>query len=234
MLLIFSGEGETDFGKSQDSVGPLAKLTDKWIERRTKYSLIESEMFKIIPKSDLAVRAKGIKPRSTRGKKKKPETKYFYKNARGLAQLSKAIEEERSTRTITILFRDADTKASGGRGEWQAKWDSIIKGFEDESVQTGVPMVAKPISEAWILCALKYVYQNCSKLEAITGSKKSPYSFKNQLEDYLGQPVTRTLLNNKIDDGEIDFTYITDMSALNKFKGRADTVMDVLSLPSAW
>lgn len=233
MLLIFSGEGETDFGKSQESVGPLAKLADKWIERRSHYSFIETEMFKIIPKNDLAAKAKGIKAISTRGKKKKPETKYFYKNARCLARLSKEIEDETGFRTISILFRDADTKASGGRGEWQDKWDSIIKGFEDESIQTGVPMVAKPISEAWILCALRYAYHNCFTLEIITASKKSPYSLKSQLEEHLGQPVTRTLLNNKIDDGEIDITCISDMPSLNKFKKRADAVMDFLKLPQA-
>lgn len=234
MLLIFSGEGETDFGKSEDNVGPLAKLADKWIERRAQYSFIETEMFKIIPKSDLVVRAKGMKARSTRGKKKRPETKYFYKNARCLARLSKEIEDKTGFKTISMLFRDADTKATGGRGDWQDKWDSIINGFEDERIQTGVPMVAKPISEAWILCALQYAYRNCSTLETITASKKSPYSLKNQLEEHLGQPVTRTLLNNKIDDGEIDFTCINDMPSLNKFKERADAVMDVLKFPPAW
>lgn len=150
-----------------------------------------------------------------------------------MAQLSKEIEDKTGFRSISMLFRDADTKASGGRGEWQDKWDSIIKGFEDESLQTGVPMVAKPISEAWILCALQYAYHNCSTLENITASKKSPYSLKSQLEEHLGQTVTRTLLNNKIDDGEIDFTCINDMPSLNKFKERADAVMDVLKLPQA-
>lgn len=79
MLLIFSGEGETDFGKSKDSVGPLAKLVDKWIERRSKYSFIETEMFEIIPKSDLTAKAKGMKAISTRGKKRNRKQNIFIK-----------------------------------------------------------------------------------------------------------------------------------------------------------
>ena len=127
---------------------------------------------------------------------------------------------------IPVLFQDTDNRASSGRGEWQHKWESILNGFQIEKVETGVPMLSKPKSEAWLLCALRQEYQHCESLENESGNDNSPNNLKQQLETYLGQPVTRELLNDKIDQRKIDVHQIVDMPSLNAFKQRLNEVLD--------
>jgi hypothetical protein len=105
---------------------------------------------------------------------------------------------------------------------------SILTGFEAEKISTGVPMIPKPKSEAWILCALRNKYQYCAKLENESGNDDSPNSLKQQLEDHLGESGSRILLNDKIDDGEIDIDRITDMPSINAFKDRLNKVLELL------
>jgi hypothetical protein len=81
MFLILSGEGTSDIGTKDDKIGPMTKLIDAWIYRKIGYSLIELKFYTIIPKQQLTNIAKGIKPRTMKGKKQKIETRYFYKNA---------------------------------------------------------------------------------------------------------------------------------------------------------
>jgi hypothetical protein len=102
--------------------------------------------------------------------------------------------------------------------------ESILTGFEVEQISTGVPMIPKPKSEAWILCALRNQYQNCGKLEDESGNDDAPNSLKQQLEEYLGEPGSRIVLNDKIDAGEIDIDRIKDMPSLTAFKNRLDEV----------
>ena len=131
------------------------------------------------------------------------------------------------------MFRDADGTASSGRGEWQNKWQSMLDGFETEEMLNGVPMIPKPKSEAWILCALREKYQNCKKLEHESGNDNSPNSLKKQLAEHLGENATRELLNNKIDEGQIDIDQFVNMPSLTKFKNQLDKVLDNLKLPKA-
>ena len=239
MFLLLSGEGKTDIGTSDDKPGPMAKFIDSWISRRSQYSLLETFQFKIISETELTNelnrlrKAKKINTSSRRGKKRPPETQYFYRNARALANLSRQISQEKDTDVIAILFRDSDGSASSGRGLWENKWDSILKGFEKEEMLTGVPMVPKPKSEAWVLCALKKKYQHCASLEDEAGNDAAPNSLKKQLEAHLAQPCSQELLNDKVDQGEIDINQIEDMPSLTEFKDRLDTVLDTLNLPRA-
>ncbi|WP_309738531.1 MULTISPECIES: hypothetical protein [unclassified Chamaesiphon] len=89
-------------------------------------------------------------------------------------------------------------------------------------------MIPIPISEAWVLCALENKYKDCVKLEYESASKNSPNSLKKQLENNLGEPETRILLNNKIDDGEIDIDRMTDLPNVTAFKDRLNEVLDLL------
>jgi hypothetical protein len=227
MFLILSGEGSSDIGTENDKIGPMTKLVDNWIDRRIGYSLIDMQSYTIIPKQQLTERAKQIKPLSRKGKKQQSETRYFYKNARALAVLAhqKSQEIGDDIPLILVLFRDADGTASSDRGEWKDKWQSILAGFEVEQISTGVSMIPKPKSEAWILCALRNKYQNCMKLEDESGNDDSPSPLKQQLEECLGEPGTRVLLNSKIDDGEIDIDRIIDMPSLTAFKDRLSEVL---------
>jgi hypothetical protein len=41
MFLVLSGEGPSDIGIQNDKIGPMTKLIEQWISRRSGYSLIE-------------------------------------------------------------------------------------------------------------------------------------------------------------------------------------------------
>jgi hypothetical protein len=223
---VLSGEGSSDIGTQDDKIGPMTKLIGQWITLRTGYSLIEGEQYTIFRKKDLAKKAKTLK--SFSGKKQGKETSYFFKNARALALLAKEESSKRHNITvIPVLFRDADGTASSGRGEWQKKWKSMLDGFETEEM-LGVPMIPKPKSEAWILCALREKYKNCHKLEYESGNDNSPNSLKKQLAKHLGRNATRELINQKIDEEQIVLKQIGDMPSLTKFKEQLDKVLDNL------
>jgi hypothetical protein len=121
MFLILSGEGSSDIGIEDRAIGPMTKLIDNWIAQKIGYSLIELKFYTIIPKQQLAARAKEMKARSMKGKKQASEIRYFYKNARALASIAhqKAQEMDGDLPLIVILFRDADGTASADRGTWE-------------------------------------------------------------------------------------------------------------------
>jgi hypothetical protein len=232
MFLILSGEGDSDIGIEDKAIGPMTKLIDNWIARRIGYSLVEGDQYAIFSETQVTKKAKHeIRSFSRTGKKKGKETREFYKNARGLAMLAreKAQEIGADTPLILVLFRDLDGTVSADRNLWDKKWQSMLNGFIEEGVSTGVPMIPKPKSEAWWLCALRDNYQNCQQLEDESGNDASPNSLKSQIEakECLGEPATRLLINDKIDRGEIDIDRI-DMNSMNAFKDRLNEVLDLL------
>ncbi|WP_462325994.1 hypothetical protein [Desulfoplanes sp.] len=228
MFLLVSGEGATDMG-TEDELGPMARFVDQWIERRLQYSLVEADAVELIPETVLAVHSKQLKSLSKRGKKVPSETRFFYKNARALARLASQRHKDCGGDVVAVLFRDADGTVSAGRGEWNAKHDSILKGFEAETFDLGVAMVPKPKSEAWILCALEHRYQNCDQLEQSSGNDRSPNSLKKRLERLLGQPANRTLLMEKVESGQLEMSRIM-MPSMVAFKKRCDAVLDLLGV----
>ena len=228
MFLVLSGEGASDIGIDREQIGPMTKWVDRWMARRCGYSVVEYQAYTIVPKSALAERAKQMKPRSRKGKKQRSETRYFYNNARALALLA---GEMAQADVVAVLFRDGDGTASSDRGEWHDKVQSVLDGFAAERMLTGVPMIPKPKSEAWLLCALRDGYRDCGWLEDESGNDASPNSLKQQIKQHLGEPATRELLNGKIDDNRLDLDRITDMPSLTMFKCRLDEVLDALGCP---
>ncbi len=73
--------------------------------------------------------------------------------------------------------------------------------------------------------AAKNGYRDCQKLEDESGNDASPNSLKSQLETYLGEPATRELLNNKIDDGKIEGDRLVDIPSFMAFKERLEVVL---------
>jgi hypothetical protein len=230
MHLVLSGEGSSDVGSDLENIGPITKLVDRLIERRLGYSLVDKDLklkaLTLFSKAELVDHASRMPPRSRVGKNQPRETRYFYNNARALALLAREIEAED---LIVVLFRDGDGTAKSNRQEWEQKLQSMLKGFAVEGLTTGVPILPKPKSEAWWLCALRDNYQNCQQLEDESGNDASPNSLKSQIEakDCLGEPATRLLINDKIDRGEIDIDRI-DMDSMNKFKQRLNEVLNGL------
>lgn len=239
MFFLFSGEGPTDLGVCAGSAmqcdganyeyGPMAVIASQIVEERQHYSLLETGHYGFVAKGTLVDRATELKAAKKAlglpGKKRGRETRYFLNNARVLARIAKERKTELNDEVVAILFRDSDDTASAGRGLWSDKRQSMLDGFTKEEFSKGVPMIPKPKSEAWVICAVKAnPYQACEKLEERSGNDNSPNSLKGELRDILGEKPTRQSLNSMVHDRTIDFRRI-DMPSLKAFQKRLEEVI---------
>jgi hypothetical protein len=237
MYLIFSGEGSTDVG-SDEFPGPMLYLIDQLIQnnKRFSYSILDAQCYKFVSRSQLSKRARKLptlpldkKSFVIRGKKRILETGEFYSNARALATIAlemKAKHEHDDLLIIAVCFQDSDTTE---QPKWQKKWDSIDNGFHAAHFDNGVPMLPKPVSEAWILCAIerkKNPGTNRNKLEKQEHGNRSDHALKYTLEQVIGEHPTRELLNEKIQSGEISVDDI-NLPSFNKFKERLEQVLEL-------
>ncbi len=99
----------------------------------------------------------------------------------------------------------------------------MIKGFDYEHFAGGVPMIPKPKSEAWLLCALKRVqpYQHCEGLELGSRNDDAPRSLKAQLADALGEKPSAAALAELVRSGRVDAGQI-EMPSFTAFKFRLE------------
>ena len=186
MYLLLSGEGKGDIGCCNNSQsecsstdyqpGAMAHIVDKLVEAFIGYEYSHIEYGCVTYVSEKFIAENKLPPvrkaMALRGKKKPPETQYYYQNARSLAAKAKALSETIGDKVIAVLFRDADGTASAGRGHLLHKIESMERGFtEQDYFELGVPMIPMPKSEAWLLCALKdSPYQSCSNHILLFGS----------------------------------------------------------------
>lgn len=237
MFFLLSGEGATDLGQAREDVyepGPMAILVSRIVESRHGYSPLDAGVCVYISKRQLAAKAseiKGGRKLGLPGAKRGTETRYFFNNARVLARIASEQAARRGDEVVAVLFRDADGTASSERGEWEAKRQSMINGFNMEGFTRGVPMIPNPKSEAWLICALKEnPYQGCDALEGRSGNDDSPNSLKQELEailatDDLGDwDSLRDRLNALVKD-RIDFQRIT-MPSFTAFRERLEQMID--------
>ncbi len=235
MHLLVSGEGPTDMGRcmvtdpcdgAEFEPGPMAWMVDQITEASLGFLSLEVGLIRYISETGLSHIAKRLRPRKLPGKRRPRETAGYYKAARALAQCARSWGEETGDEVVAVLFRDADGTQSAGRGHWQDKWDAVVTGFKVESFDAGVPMIPKPKSEAWLLCALKQnqPYQHCDAIENESGNDRSPNSLKQQLRDVLGQDVTRKLLADKVRSREVNLFRI-DMPSFLAFKECLETTL---------
>ncbi|HJT30831.1 MAG TPA: hypothetical protein VJ783_02110 [Pirellulales bacterium] len=237
MFFLLSGEGVTDMGAGQAGkevcegedflFGPMAMIVAQIVEARHHYSILDGACG-FVSENVLAQRAAELKAAKKKlrlpGKKREKETRYFYNNARLLSRIAKAEAAARKDDVVGVLFRDADTMASAGRGSWAAKRQSMLDGFDEEDFVKGVPMVPKPKSEAWLICALKTPpYLGCNSLEDRSGNDASPKSLKKELAKLLQREITPALLCEKVRDS-IDARRIT-MPSFNAFRDRLEEVI---------
>jgi len=238
MYFLFSGEGATDLGSCASGSrpceagdfhhGPMAVIVDQIFEEKHKYSLLDSGCCALVAKRLLAETARqwktNRKKMKLRGKKRPKETLYFYKNARALGHLALERQAEVDDDVVAVFFRDSDGTASAGLGQWDKKWQSILRGFEAEQFSNGVPMLPRPKSEAWILCAVKKKYQGCNALERRSGNDNSPKSLKKELRRHFGSAPTREQLCEMVADGTIDIQRIV-MPSFVAFRDRLKEVI---------
>ena len=143
----------------------MAVIADHVIEKKLGFSALDTFYCGYISEHYLSSRAVELKAAKKSlglpGKKRGKETRYYFNNARILSRIAKEQEVESNDEVIGVLFRDSDGTASAGRGLWEEKRQSMLDGFDEEKFSKGVPMIPKPKSEAWLICALKkHAYQN--------------------------------------------------------------------------
>jgi len=238
MYFLFSGEGPTDLGLCADDAatcegdeyqhGPMTVMVDQIVERRHHYSLLETGHYGFVSRHTLVDRANELKAAKKAlrlpGKKRAKETRYFFNNARVLARIARARQGELEDDVVAVLFRDSDS-ASAGRGIWEDKRKSMLDGFEEEGFVRGVPMIPRPTSEAWLLCALKRdPYQGCATLENRSSSSDSPHSLKREMEELHGHSPSREELAQMVTARTIDIERV-DMPSFSAFRSRLEEVV---------
>jgi len=199
----------------------MACLVDQIAECSLGYSFLPLGLMHFVSKSRVSEVARGLKPPSLAGRKRKQETAYFFRNARALGRLSQELADDSGDEVVAVLFRDADRTRSAARDEWRDKRDSMLEGFAFEGFDHGVPMVPNPKSEAWLLCALKRVqpYRHCERLELESGNDDAPASLKAQLAEALGEAPNAEGLAELVRSGRVDANLI-DMPSFIAFKSR--------------
>jgi hypothetical protein len=238
MFFLLSGEGVTDMGAGKKHtgvcegddflVGPMAIIVAQAVEPSYGFSILDVGCCGYVSEAYVAERAGELKAarKGMRlpGKKRAKETRYFFNNARILLRIAREEEKTRKDEVVAILFRDSDGTASAGRGLWEEKRQSMLDGFDEEEFLKGVPMIPKPKSEAWLICALKkHPYQNCQALEDRSGNDNSPNSLKGELAEILAEEVTPDLLCERVRNN-VNIDKIK-MPSFKAFRDRLDEVI---------
>lgn len=233
MMLVLSGEGPTDLGRCRTPVGtcsgddfahgPLAMLLDQLLEPTLGYRPIQSsaDCVCFVPKAELLQHQKQRRARggiALVGKKREQETAYFFTNAWALGEIAIQEERARNDRGIAVFHRDSDPTGSTHRSEWGAKFKSIEDGFLRAGYDRGVPMLPRPISEAWLLCIAKSYPPNAADIEDEAGNDNANNPLKDQLANALGTPdPTAEDLADWMDNAVVDATRLTAMPSFARF-----------------
>jgi hypothetical protein len=231
MRLVLSGEGPTDIGHERPTAagpefvpGAMAWVVDKLLERHhCGISLLEvhqagGDCVTYVHETRLAALGKPASQLFP-GVKFGRDTAYFTRNAQVLGLLANQMSAREQQPVLAVLFRDGDGTRAMPASEWQAKVDSMHRGFALVSCETGVPMVPRPKSEAWLLCALRPpTYTHCAPLEDASGNDKSPNSLKQQLQRHCGgHAPSADEQADWVVSGEVDPLRI-DMPSFNTFR----------------
>jgi hypothetical protein len=235
MRLLFSGEGPTDLGQEVPTSdgkkfipGPMAWVVDKLLELRLGYSLLElhesgAESVNFVHKANLIAYGKPGQPGKPllSGLKHGKGQAFHARSAQCFGLMAKAEEPP----VVAVLFRDSDGTNSTPRQEWREKFESMVRGFALAGFDTGVPMVPRPKSEAWLLCGLKpQPYQHCDALEEAPGNDGSPAALKTRLKNLHGQEPSADEQAAWVRDGVIDPTQI-DMPSFTAFRDALDAAV---------
>jgi len=239
MILLVSGEGPTDIGATQSrqcptptgevAWGPMGMMINKLVEPVWGYEPIDGGGMMLVAKKALVSYQSGSKQQNRQrvtlpGRDRPQETAFFFENARSLARMAKELSHEQKCQTGAVIFRDADGTRNADRTDRAIKVRSMESGFAVEDFGFGVPMVPKPKSEAWLLCALQeHPYQNCARFEALSGNDDSPNPAKEKLDEALGRDATAGDLADLVSDGKVDVQQIL-MRSFTEFKERMTEV----------
>ena len=240
MKLLISGEGPTDLGACNNAQGqcsdenlnrgPMAVWLARLFEERFHYNLLDMpEAVIYVSKTALNQKSKqsGKRLQTLRSKNKSAETGFYYNNAFQLGIMAKELSvHNNSVPVMAVLFRDADGTQNAQGQHWQTKWDSILYGFSASSFEFGVPMVPKPKSEVWLLCAGKSGSHSCHHLENVSGNDDSPNSAKNQLDKFFGDKKSAAQLSEWAENNPENWDNLLTMPSFKAFYERFKIVAD--------
>ncbi|PEH37329.1 hypothetical protein CRM94_22555 [Burkholderia gladioli] len=242
MKIFLSGEGPTDLGCCNTAAatceggefteGPMTVLIDSVIEQRYKYSPLEIDKatYRFVSKTHLIQLAKeNRRGMALPGKKHGINTGYFYVNAWMLGKIAKEYSEATADFCIAILFRDADGTNSSPKNLWKTKLDSMTSGFARAQYNHGVPMLPKPKSEAWILCAAQDLpYQNCEALEDLPGNDDAPDSAKSRLDTVMAGRTSAADVSEWLQENGFNHeTTAEQMPSFREFRSRLIEVLEM-------
>lgn len=249
MLLILSGEGPSDIGRCSQPAGtcrngdiefgPMAILVDQVIASRLAYSVLHDtpEQVIFISKQALATAIDSMKTNKRNvalaGKKAGQETGYHMKYAWALGKMATDIENAEHDQAIAVFFRDADGTNANPGGNWEDKWDSIGRGFQRAQYPRGVPMLPKPTSEAWLLCAAQeHPYQHCRCLEDLPGNQVSQNHPKQLLDAAFGEHKSAADLRDWLYELPFDLERAVSMPSFSRFFERLNEALGKVGVPA--
>ena len=242
MLLILSGEGATDIGRclrpvgicpgGDFVVGPMSILFDQIVSVRMGYSILRETPNRTIFISETALAAEIKTMKGDRrlialtGKKAAEETGYHMKYAWAFGKMAAGVEVEEDDRGVAVFFRDSDGTNANPGGNWEQKWASIERGFLRADYPRGVPMLPKPTSEAWLLCAAQTPpYGQCESLEDLPGNQASENHPKRKLDEAFGQHTSASELCAWLNDKRFDHERASSMPSFRRFHERLNEVL---------
>lgn len=247
MIVLVSGEGNTDMGEADWGTtgicapgkwypGPMAHFVDRFISKLYGCEPLAWHSMWFVPESVVSNISKKISPMALRKSGTRSGAAGFKKNAFALLALAYQLSSVENCSVLPILFRDIDGSQREHREDpdrWRTIHDEIAYCVNSaEQIIYVCPMVPKPKSEVWLLCALTKNYHFCDELEELSGNDDSPKSIKSMLAQCIKKDVTRTNLVDLIEKGDIDPLKI-NMPSIKNFEKDLRTItysMDKIKL----
>lgn len=246
MKLLISGEGPSDMGACNNAQGhcsdgdfnrgPMAVWLARLWEAMVDYNLLDTpEAVVYVTEKALAQKAKesGTRMQRQRGKKQPAETGLYFSNARQLGLMAQQLAGDSADKVMAVLFRDADGTRSAPGQMWQSKWDSMVNGFASVAYEFGVPMLPKPKSEVWLLCATKQGQHSHAGLEDISGNDDAQNSAKEQLDQALEGHQSAGQLAVWCETNPVDWSRLMTMPSFKAFLDRFQVVANAILRPAA-
>jgi hypothetical protein len=244
MKLLISGEGPSDLGACNNAQGqcsdgdfnpgPMAVWLARLWETLLHYNLLDTpEAVVYVPETALAQKAKqsGSRMQQLRGKKQAAETGLYFSNAQQLGLMAQQLAVDHDDAVMAVLFRDADGTRSAPGQQWQSKWDSMVSGFASVAFEFGVPMLPKPKSEAWLLCAGQTARHSHAALEDISGNDDSPKSAKKQWDALMGSRQTAAQEAVWCAENPVDWQNMLTLPSFKAFFDRFQEVANAILRP---
>ncbi len=244
MKLLISGEGPRDMGACNNAQGqcsdgdfnrgPMAVWLARLWDTLLGYNLLDiQDAVVYVSEKALDQKAKnsGKPMQRLRGKKQAVETGLYFGNARHLGLMAQQLAADSADSVMAVLFRDTDGTRSAPGQLWQTKWDSMVNGFASADFAFGVPMLPKPKSEAWLLCAAQTARHSHAVFEAISGNDNAPNSAKKQWDAFMGSPQTAAQEAIWCAENPADWENLLTMPSFKSFLDRFNEVANAILRP---